>query len=1050
MKQMPELVILLLRGWRKFINPHDVIIIFLTYVTVINGAENPSVKSDITVSVNQIEAKNKLSSQNSTLWNFIIDKWQTEDGLPQNSVISITQDKTGYLWLGTLNGLVKYDGLKFYIFDENNTAGLTDSRIVYLFEDSAGNFWIGSEESGVFLVKESRILNLDIGRGTRSGRVMSICEDLSKSVWLYTANGQLCRYKDGVVDIWSFEQDGLGVLRLVIPDDDGGIIVATERKISKIGAINGATPKVLPVSESSQYKRVDYIVKSKGGGFWLLADGMIQKINKGVISAESCEYPWQVGVQITSAIEDKENRLVIGTLGAGVFIIDPKTSEWTNLTISSGLSHNYVLSVFIDREGTLWVGTDGGGLNRVKRAYFKTIKETAGLTAQSIHQSKNGDLWFGFNSLDPLSYVVAQYSTNGNFKVYNFTHGLLNSSVRSVFCDKDNTVWVGTWGGLYKYTGARFQPVPNQDLLSGVVQAIFQDARNILWFGTRQGLVRFDGKTWQSFTRKDGLSSDNIQAIAMDLKSNLWLGTFKGGINVMTGKDVKIFNRTNSSLPSDNINSIYIDPDNIVYAGTGGGLAIYHEDRWHSVTAENGLPCNYISFIIEDLTGNLWCGSSAGLIRISKFEIRDFIQGKRRTVFCRSYGKADGLPTAEFTFGSQPGACRDFSGDLWFPSIKGVIHVKPADLKPNPHIPNVVIESVLIDGEQYFTNSIRLGVPEKIIVSPSKRRVEIYFTSLNLRSPEKAGFKYKLEGLDTDWTDGGNARSVRYNNLPPGSYKFTVTARNEDGMWNEKGASLAIVVEPPFYRTAWFILSSSLFVIGIIAFTVHRISTRKLQRQIEIMRQKEALEKERARIARDLHDQLGATLTQIALLGELAEADKNLPDEVETHARQITQTARETTRVLDEIVWAVNPSNDTLESLANYICKYAQEYLSSANIGFRNEIPSDLPDIPLPPEVRHNLYLAVKEAITNIARHSKASLAALRLEINGDKLVIEIRDNGIGISDLNAVKSKKRSGLLNMETRIRDIGGEFYIGKLPEGGTMVKMVLPLNKFRNHK
>lgn len=1025
-------------------NPQVIGIIFLLRLFFVSAAENISGENVGSTPAAQPSTNSVTFARTDISWNFIIDKWQTEDGLPQNSVISIAQDKTGYLWLGTLNGLVKYDGLKFYVFDENNTPGLNDSRIVYLFEDSEGNFWIGSEESGVFLVKDSRILNLDIGRGSRSGRVMSACEDLSKSVWLYTANGQLCRYKDGRVDIWNFEQDGIGLLRVVIPNDDGGIIVATERKVSIIQGTNDADEKVLPVIESRQYRRVDYLLKSQGGGFWLLADGRIQKIIKGKVSIELGEYPWQSGIQVTSAVEESDGKLVIGTLGAGVFIIDIGTKKWTNLTTSIGLSHNYILSTFIDHEGTLWIGTDGGGLNRIKRSYFRVVRETAGLTAQSIHQSQSGDLWFGFNSLDPLSCVVAQYSTNGNFKVYNFTHGLLNSSVRSVFCDKDNTVWVGTWGGLYKYTGTRFQPVPNQEALSGVIQAIYQDKNNVLWFGTRSGLVRFNGKTWQTLSKKDGLSSDNVQAIAADSKSNLWIGTFRGGINILTGNEIKVFNRTNSSIISDNINSLYIDSGDIVYAGTGSGLAIYSEGKWDALTVERGLPCNYISFIVEDLSSNLWCGSSAGLIRITKSEILDFIRGKKRTIFCRSYGKADGLPTAEFTFGSQPGACRDFSGNLWFPSIKGVIQVNPSNLKPNQHIPNVVIESVLIDGEQYFTNSIRARIPEKITVSPTKKRVEIYFTSLNLRSPEKAGFRYKLEGLDSDWTDGGNARSVRYNNLPPGNYKFIVTARNEDGVWNENGAALAIIVEPPFYRTAWFIISSSLFVVGIVAFTVHRVSTRKLQRQLEIMRQKEALEKERARIARDLHDQLGATLTQIALLGELAEADKNLPEEVELHARQITQTARETTRVLDEIVWAVNPSNDTLESLANYICKYAQEYLSSTNISFRNEIPADLPDVQLQPEVRHNIYLTVKESITNIVRHSKATVATLRLQIDGDKLVIEISDNGIGISDLNAVKAKNRSGLSNMENRIRDLGGEFYIGKLPEGGTLVKMTIPLN------
>lgn len=1030
-----------LRSLRILLNPFSTGIFFFLACLCSGWGENLS----------GMVKTNGVSDKNESLYtSFIIDRWQTEDGLPQNSVISIMQDKPGYLWLGTLNGLVKFDGLRFQIFDENNTRELTDSRIVYLFEDSDGNFWIGTEESGVFLVKGDRILNLDIGRGSRSGRLMSACEDSSKAVWLYTANGQLCRYREGRGDIWNFEADGAGILRLAIPDDDGGIIVATDRRVSKVAPTKGLPPTELPVVDSRQYRRVDYVLKSRNGGFWLFADGRIRKIAKNAIVSDLGEYPWTMGIQITSGVEDREGNLVVGTLGAGVFIINSETRNNVNLTTSAGLSHNYVLSMCLDREGTLWVGTDGGGLNRIKRSYFRVVKETAGLTAQSIHGDRYGNMWFGFNSLDPLSCVVARYSTNGNFAIYNFAHGLLNSSVRSIFCDNENTVWVGTWAGLYKLSGARFQPVANQEALSGVIQAIYQDKSGVLYFGTRNGLVKHDKKSWQTISTKDGLSANNIQAIASDSKSNLWIGTFRGGINMISDKNVVVFNRTNSALASDNVNSLYIDSDDTVFAGTGSGLAIFKGNKWSVLSSDHGLPCNYISFIVEDLAGSLWCGSSAGLIRISKNEIFDFINGKKRTVYCRNYGKADGLPTAEFTFGSQPGACCDSKGNLWLPSIKGVIFINPSELKPNLHIPDVVIEGVLIDGEPCFTNSIRSRLPEKIIVNPHRRRVEIYFASLNLRAPEKAGFRYKLEGLDGDWTDGGNARSVRYNNLPPGKYRFVVTARNEDGIWNETGASIAIVVEPPFYRTARFIILCSLFIIGVIATVVHRISTRKLQRQLEAMRQKEALEKERSRIARDLHDQLGASLTQIALLGELAEADKDLPHEVESHARQITQTARETTRVLDEIVWAVNPSNDTLESLANYICKYAQEYLSSANIGFRNEIPSSLPDLQIPPEVRHNLFLAVKESITNIVRHSKATLATLRLEIDRNRLTIEIKDNGIGIGELNEIKSKNRSGLSNMEKRVRDIGGEFLINKGSEGGTVIKMVIPVNYHNNRE
>ena len=224
---------------------------------------------------------------------------------------------------------------------------------------------------------------------------------------------------------------------------------------------------------------------------------------------------------------------------------------------------------------------------------------------------------------------------------------------------------------------------------------------------------------------------------------------------------------------------------------------------------------------------------------------------------------------------------------------------------------------------------------------------------------------------------------------------------------------------------------------------VHHLSTQKLQRQVAGLRQQEALEKERARIARDIHDQLGASLTQVALLGEMVEADKDLPAEVEGHARQICLTARDTTRTLDEIVWTVNPSNDTLEGLANYVCQYAQDYFTVANIRYRLDMPPTLPTTPIPPEVRHNVFLAAKEAVTNVVRHAHASAAWVRLKLGPAQLTLEIADDGRGLAGLDEARAATRNGLRNMRKRMEDVGGGFEMGPAPEGGLSIRLVIPI-------
>ena len=300
-------------------------------------------------------------------------------------------------------------------------------------------------------------------------------------------------------------------------------------------------------------------------------------------------------------------------------------------------------------------------------------------------------------------------------------------------------------------------------------------------------------------------------------------------------------------------------------------------------------------------------------------------------------------------------------------------------------------------------------------------------------------FRYRLEGHD--WTEADDSRVAHYTDLRPGQYTFQVVACNEDGIWNTNGAIVDIVANPQFWQTNGFRITVILLALGAIIGIVRYISTQKLHRQVQLLKQREALEHERARIARDLHDQLGANLTQVALLGEMAEADKHLPEEIEEHSRQISQTARETTRSLDEIVWAVNPSNDTLEGLANYVCKYAQEYLALADLPCRVDVPAQLPAAAIPPEVRHNVFLAFKESVHNVVKHAQAREVWLRLWLRPKQFVLQVEDNGRGL-DKQAVSN--RNGLRNMKRRMEDIGGDFSISPGANGGTLVQLTVPLN------
>jgi signal transduction histidine kinase len=495
-------------------------------------------------------------------------------------------------------------------------------------------------------------------------------------------------------------------------------------------------------------------------------------------------------------------------------------------------------------------------------------------------------------------------------------------------------------------------------------------------------------------------------------------------------------------FPADKVTALYVDAEGVLWVGTlVQGLVRYRDGTWTQYTTREGLANNSIGYLIEDASGDLWIGSNAGLMRVSKQSLNALAAGE--SVATRSYRRADGLPSSQCTQGAQPVTRRKGDETLWAPTISGLAHVNPGTLKPNLHPPPVVIESAFIDGQPVNTNRLRPDWADAIIMKAGQERIEIDYTSLNLAAPERATFRYRMVEHDSGWITAGGDRVARYSRLPPGEYRFEVTAANEDGIWNESGSRLRIVVEPPFWRTWWFKASAAFVLLGGVVGGVYYLSTQRLQRQVERLRQQQALDNERARIARDLHDQLGASLTQVSLLGELAESDKEAPDEVEAHARQITQTARETTRTLDEIVWAVNPSNDTLDALITYFCKYAQEYLSVAGIRYRLDAPAQLPTTPIPPEVRHNLFLAAKEAVTNVVRHAAASSVQIRLRIEASRFVLRIEDDGRGLAGMDPKRAQTRNGLRNMRKRMEEIGGEFAMTPAAEKGTVVVLTAPL-------
>lgn len=967
---------------------------------------------------------------------FIVDHWGAkEGGLPQNSVIAMTQTRDGYLWLGTQQGLARFDGVHFKTFNDGNTPGLNSTTITKLFEDSRGYLWVGTQNSGVVIVDKKGILSrIDLGSDAAQSRLLDICEDQAGIVYLWLSNGQLYSYKDGNVGIL------FGFCWRIMVENSGWTWVGTPSgEMHSFRYIPGSNPLAFQVGDDLSAGYLDFLLASKRGGYWRFANGQIEKWNSNRLDGISIPYPWDTNrVGVNAACEDQDGNLIVGTSGDGIFWFDLSGKSQRLSSVNPGLSHNTILSLLMDREGNLWVGTDGGGLNRVRRQVFDVAE--SGRNVQSLCQDTNGVFW----AMSGNELVSLDHGRRSAYPVEQTAPGPPRDRPDgAVLVDSQGRIWAGNgYGGVLELRGDLLRSAPGSRFIRRSVFSMFEDRSRKLWVGAQNGLAVWDGSSWKPYPIPNLSLSHAVHAIVQDVEGNLWIGTEGAGLQCLRQGRCETFNRTNG-LPSNNISSLYLDHDRVLWVGTSGGLARFDRGHWTSYSKNEGMITDSIAYIIEDDLGNLWLGSTAGLMCVQKKELNEIAAGNAKTALFRSFGEADGLPSSECSFGFQPAACRASDGKLWFPTILGIASVKPASLKHNTNSPLVVIESTVIDGVPQNSDALYEPPPTAVTISPGRERLEIRFTSLNLTAPLKGRFKYKLEGYDSAWTEKpGDVRFASYPKLPPDNYEFHVRACNEDGIWSESDAVLAVHVLPPFWRTWWFISASAAFLLGMIVASVYFASTLKLHRQLESLRQQEALEKERARIARDLHDQLGANLTQVALLGEMAETDKDSPEEVETHARQISQTARETTHALDEIVWTVNPSNDTLDGLINYVCKYAQEFLAMADLRYRLEVPSQLPTTPISPELRHNVFLAAKESVNNVVKHARATSAWLRLHLEPHQFTLEIEDNGRGVAP--ADEKKGRSGLRNMRKRMEDIGGKFEIAPGAEGGTKIRLTAPLN------
>ena len=635
--------------------------------------------------------------------------------------------------------------------------------------------------------------------------------------------------------------------------------------------------------------------------------------------------------------------------------------------------------------------------------------------------------------------------------------GLSNLFVWSVMEDSQHRLWVGTWGGgLFRLDGDKFVRQFELAELSEPVTALHESPPGTLWIGTGAGLMRYASNKLERFAGFGAAAAGAVRAIESGAPGEIWLGTQGSGLGRIQAGKFKPFGPA-EGFAHNSILSLHYDVEGVLWIGTlEHGVVRFKDGRFITLSTAHGLPNNIIDHIEEDGLGNFWFSSQAGLFRVSRQQLNDCAEGKTPSLQALVFGKAEGLTTLASSGGFTPSGFRAPDGRLWFPTAKGLAVVNPTAVRPNRISPPVLIEEILVDGKPAELQpkptahaATSKGTARSIKLTPNHQQLQLRFTGMSFTSPARVQFKYQLEGLDAKWTEAGTQRQVTYGHLPPGVFTFRVIASNSDGLWNEIGDALTIVVLPHFLQTWWFKITMTVTTALLVGGGVYLASRRRMRHKLERIARERELESERSRIAQDIHDDLGASLTRIGMLSEAAVGETNNASHVARYLSQIHATTGELTRAMDEIVWAVNPRHDTLESLTNYISRFAQDFLGAAQIRCRLALPLELPELSVRSEVRHNLFLAVKETLHNTVKHSGASEVRVTLQFVPGGFKLLVADTGRGFDPQRAVSSADKNrptpgnGLRNLRSRLAQINGRTGIHSAPGEGTRAEFFVPL-------
>jgi signal transduction histidine kinase/ligand-binding sensor domain-containing protein len=969
-----------------------------------------------------------LYSYSALAWaQYGFQNWTVEDGLPQNLIRGIAQTPDGYLWIATLDGLVRFDGVRFTVFNRSNTPGIVSNRFGGMNQGRDGDLWLDNEIGGITRYHQGSFQNYGKRDGIARNSVNGVTVDDAGDLWVLSRD-RIERWDETTDRFVDIAPNDAGIMYRSLRWDNAGFWAPDGRGLRCF--VRGRILSFpLPLSLSAD--KIWGAAIDQGGTLWIeTLDGKQVRITPDKLSHT-------VLPNMASTVTYRESHGESLTMVVGHAL--SRTLEF----ISSGKAVSVpVARLFQDRQGNLWIGTEGDGLYRLQSQPIHVISKEQGLADRdeyAVYEDHSGAVWVGAWP------VGLSRFTNGKSTNYSKIDGLPGTHVTAILEERDGHVWVAAHGGLSVLDpgdrGHFRRPDKPSLPKDAVVQAMHQDRSGALWFGTNQGLARLQEGVTQLFTTREGLSSEDVRVIAEDTFGDLWIGGFGGVARLHDGQ----FTRWTKAdgLPSNNIWSMYIDSDQVLWIGTyDGGLARFKEGKFTSYSERDGLFNDGVFQILDDGLGNFWISCNRGIYRVSKRELNEFADGTISRITSVSYGKVDGMLSAECNGGILPAGTKTRDGKLWFPTQDGVAVIDPKTIAyDSPPLP-VIIEGSLLDRVPTQSSG-------QLRITPGTENLEIQYTAPSFLKPESIHFKYRLEGLESRWVDAGSRRSAFYSHLPPGKYLFHVVADNTDGVWNETGKTLAVIVLAPFYRTSWFLALVSLLVAVLIAMAWrYRVAQLDQARAVQQAFSRQLIasqENERKRIAAELHDSLGQRLVVInnlALFSLRAQkrtnsnADAGTIEEIGTEAALAIQETR-------EISYNLRPFQLDRLGLSKAVEGVVRTVSKASGIHFSSEI--DNIDDLFPEELRINFYRIVQESLNNIMKHAQATEAIVHVKRSQERMILTIQDNGRGFTpgSRSAQTGQNGFGVTGMAERASLLGGEFKLRSVPGSGTVVTVEFPL-------